>query len=801
MSDPLLRLLIVEDDEDLSRVIAAAAAARGMTVEAVSTPAGARAVLERGGCDVALVDLVLGGESGFDLLRAIGQEWPDTSIVVMSGNSSIGSAIQSYEMAAFAYVQKPFDLDELLLTVERAAEHRRITLNNRRMLWELQTITDIADGIAHSLELDDVLKGALARMCEALDVPNAAVRLKDETSGAFEVAAFVGPPAVRRMWSPYGGPLPRPSDAVIATGRPVVIEDVASLVGREIAETLPVRSAVSVPMIVADELIGTMTLSYTKPRRFTAADERLLLTIAGQIGGAVQSARLHAAVRRAKREWEETFDAIGEPIAVYDSGGRLMRGNAALARELGCSVRELPGQSCDGIGFCGAAFPACAVGLAVGEVRRDEITRPDGQIFSVTTFPLRSDGDGAVVQVAKNVTQEIVGARRMRALSEELADANRRSMAALIQLKSTQAQLLQAEKLSAIGQLVAGVAHELNNPLTSVIGYAQLLEEEVRSASVAALDVDALRQDLGRIAEESERAARIVRNLLAFARRQSAARALQDVGELFDRTLALREYALRSSGVELTRAFAPSLPPVFADGNQIQQALLNLVLNAEHAMRGRDVRRLAVGAAYDDAACAVELFVRDTGHGIEAANIGRIFDPFFTTRDVGEGTGLGLSICYGIVRDHGGQIVVDSRPGEGATFRLLLPARSNGAGGRDPLLVAHGDGGDHDTVATALDAWGWSVRIVSSSAAALDQYRSSRFSGLFIETRLIRGDLAAWRAARGGDPLRTPLVLMGLDDDPDVEQFGLEQASAVLAAPFSLRSLRSAVRAVSEECV
>ena len=180
--------------------------------------------------------------------------------------------------------------------------------------------------------------------------------------------------------------------------------------------------------------------------------------------------------------------------------------------------------------MCGGTFPHCAVGEAGmhGAAGRFDLTFPTGDIFSVTTFPVPGTNEGpSVVQVAKNVTDEIRSARRLRQMSDELGSANRRLTATVDQLKSTQAQLLQSEKLSAIGQLVAGVAHELNNPLTSVIGYAQLLGEELLEAGSAAdlrTPVEFAR-DLRRIIDESERAARIVRNLLAFARRQTAARA------------------------------------------------------------------------------------------------------------------------------------------------------------------------------------------------------------------------------------------------------------------------------------
>jgi signal transduction histidine kinase len=486
---------------------------------------------------------------------------------------------------------------------------------------------------------------------------------------------------------------------------------------------------------------------------------------------------------------------------VFDSNGTLLRGNTALAAHLGRSITALRGASYQEVGFCTASGDDCAISRALAnEGSHLEVTLPDGQIFSVTTFPVAGGRDGAsVVQVAKNVTDDIRGKRRMQQMSDELALANSRSMAALERLKSTQAQLLQAEKLSAIGQLVAGVAHELNNPLTSVIGYAQLLEDELKTPDEIR-PADQLADDLRRIAQESERAARIVRNLLAFARRQTAERTPQDVADLFNRVISLRTYELRMSAIELVTEFEANLPRVVADGSQLQQALLNLVLNAEQAMRGRPAKRLHVGARYDDAAAAVELFIRDTGHGIDPANLSRIFDPFFTTRDVGEGTGLGLSICYGIVRDHGGQITVESAVNSGTTFSLLLPARMQGSAA-ESVLVAHGEQSERDYIAAALGGWGCQVHTAASTAEALAVCRRTPVHAAFVDRAVIAADLPAWRAARDEMP-NVPLVLVSMSaEDGEVERFGREHASAVLAPPFQLRAIRSAIRAVAKECV
>jgi two-component system NtrC family sensor kinase len=605
---------------------------------------------------------------------------------------------------------------------------------------------------------------------------------------------------MRDIWS-YVKDTVRPSDHVIATRTAFVVDDLRQILPPDFSQQLPVLSSLTVPILAGAELVGTLTVGAEQRARFGAADQRLVAVIAGQIGVAVQNARLHDFVRRGKREWEQTFDAISDPIAVFGGDGVLLRGNAALAALMGRSVKELRGATCKEVGFCTKPEGDCTITSALKHAgTRIEVTRPNDQIFSVTTFPISGTHGGAsVVQVAKNVTDDIRSARRMRQLSEELAAANARSVAALERLRSTQAQLLQSEKLSAIGQLVAGVAHELNNPLTSVIGYAQLLEDELDTAQEMR-PASELAQDLRRIAEESERAARIVRNLLAFARRQAAERSPQDIADLFGRVMSLRSYELRLNGIDLITDFQPNLPAVVADASQLQQALLNLVLNAEQAMRGQATKRLHVGARYDSEAGAVEIFVRDTGHGIDSANLSRIFDPFFTTRDVGEGTGLGLSICYGIVRDHGGQICVESVVNRGTTFSVSLPARIEESAS-DMILLAQTEQSERDYVSAALAGWGYQVGSAGTSTEALQAMRQRIPSIAFVDRAILGADLPSWRAALAERPALALVLISLSSEEGDVDRFGREHARAILSPPFQLRAIRSAVKAASKEYV
>jgi two-component system NtrC family sensor kinase len=225
-------------------------------------------------------------------------------------------------------------------------------------------------------------------------------------------------------------------------------------------------------------------------------------------------------------------------------------------------------------------------------------------------------------------------------------------------------QLVRSERLAAVGQLVSGVAHEINNPLQAIVGFTELLIVAERRIET--------REDLEQVRAAAHRAAKIVRSLLAFVRRAPTERSVVNLNEVLESTVALRRYEITAAGVELEETYDDSLPPVLVNREEIQQILLNLVLNAEQAMRIAGIRgRLSVRTARIGSSDLV-IEIRDTGPGVPPAIAGRIFEPFFTTRNVGEGTGLGLSLALGIAEAHGGSLtLLPASPG--ACFRLTLP--------------------------------------------------------------------------------------------------------------------------------
>src|SRR6202040_4299709 len=242
-------------------------------------------------------------------------------------------------------------------------------------------------------------------------------------------------------------------------------------------------------------------------------------------------------------------------------------------------------------------------------------------------------------------------------------------------LKRLEEQLIQAEKLAAMGQMLAGVAHELNNPLTAILGVTELLRERPGAD-------ETMQRQLELTHRQARRAARIVQNLLEFSRPASPQKKPLDVNVLIERTLQLQEHSLRRNQIEVHFQSQPGLPAVMGDGNQLIQVLLNLVTNAEQAIREvRDAGHIHIRMTVR--AGRVSVAVEEDGVGIRPEALPRIFDPFYTTKRPGGGTGLGLSICMSIIREHGGNLEAEVLPGGGSAFTIYLPA----APGQQPEAI------------------------------------------------------------------------------------------------------------------
>lgn len=335
-------------------------------------------------------------------------------------------------------------------------------------------------------------------------------------------------------------------------------------------------------------------------------------------------------------------EEANELIVIVSREGQIRHANRAFCQAVGYDLADLIDQS-------------RAVVIADESIAKIEEAKKaaNGQAWNGTIVHRCRDGSTfqaacAIVPLANDHGHVTHYVQMERDITEELR---------------LRGQLIHSERLSAVGQLVSGVAHELNNPLQSILGFTELL--------IDAEERPELRRDLEQVRSEAIRAGKIVRNLLAFVRRSSTERAITQVNDLVKTTISLRSYEFGTANIRLFESYGEGLPAVFINPEEIQQVILNLILNAEQAMRSahRGGTLTLTTKCVDE---MVTIEIQDDGPGVPAALAGRVFEPFFSTKEVGEGTGLGLSIAMGIAEAHGGTLTLEPTT-KGACFRLALP--------------------------------------------------------------------------------------------------------------------------------
>jgi len=415
-------------------------------------------------------------------------------------------------------------------------------------------------------------------------------------------------------------------------------------------------SLVTVPLKGTRRALGTIVLEGV---RVEMGGELDLLDRADELGrqlsNSIENMQLLDDVMRSRRELENTFDSITHLVAVADTRGHIVHVNQAFAMRIRRNREELLDRP---IGQyvgpeLGAWLQQHAAARAVGNATNAAVTREvidpvwNGPFTVTVTDLLNHDREpvGSVI-VARDLTTQ----SRLESEREELRK-----------------RLTQSEKLAALGQFVAGIAHELNNPLQGVLGHLELLR------TTGAFPKH-LRREVQTIYREADRAAKIVRNLLVFAGSRRLERRSVSLNVVLQKVLSLRAAAHRAIGIEVVRHYDDKLPRLQSDPLRLHQVFLNMVMNAEHAIAaagggGRIEISTAVPASRD----RIVTTVRDTGTGIPEETLPRIFEPFYTTKEVGKGTGLGLAITYGIVQEHGGQIIAANHPDGGALFTVELP--------------------------------------------------------------------------------------------------------------------------------
>ena len=503
-----------------------------------------------------------------------------------------------------------------------------------------------------------------------------------------------------------------------------------------------------------------------------------------------QLKRAHDEVRASEqrlRELIRTIEGMERHVVLVADLQGVISYAGGTGSTFGIPADEVVGRRLEtlGEGVRQAALPGSAASFLPDVDDRDHRTvdtagtRADGSVFplQISTAPIRNPDRSIkdLVLIGRDRTEEV----------------------------ETQERLIQSSKLASIGELVAGVAHELNNPLTAAMNLSTLLEEELEGD---------LARDAAEIREQAKRASRIVRGLLSFSRRTPAERVRLDLNELVEDIVEKRRRTAADRGVELKADLRPGLLPLEADPVQLHQVVTNLIQNAEQAIQGAGrngwVRLQTAGRGED-----VRLSVSDNGPGIEPSVLSRIFEPFVTTKGPGEGTGLGLAVSHGIVTAHGGTLKVASEPGGGARFTMTLPGAPQEALGLDPepetmepgnedriaplrILVVDDEKPIRRTLARYLSRRGHQVDEAGSGAEALELTTATEYDGVILDMKMpgLSGD-EVFRRLEARTPAMAERVIFATGDvvSPDTLEALEATRRPVIEKPYQLEDIARAV--------
>ncbi len=613
--------------------------------------------------DLILLDLQLPDISGLDLLRLIAQEGYDVPVILMTAHGSEGIAVEAFRLGARNYLIKPFSETEAQAVIDQALRERRLkrekeqlTRHLQQRVKELTVLYSIGQSVSSLLDLEELLVRIVEAAVYITRAEEGFLLLKDPNADELYLRAArnLGEQRAQRMRMPIEDTL---AGQVVRTGKPIRLDKASAGAALKVKTGFLVRAILQVPLTVGNTVIGVLAVDNQQAERtFSENDQYLLSALADYAAIAIDNARLYQEVKGSEERYRDLFANAYDLIFTLDRQLRILSMNKVGSVLTGYSEEQLRGRPLREI--------AAADTWDEAEPRFADLLM--GRAIQPFELQLRRhDDERVLLEVSARLVNDRGTARSIHCIARNLTERRR-----------LEEQLIHSEKLSAIGQLVAGVAHELNNPLTSISGYTQLM---LRDTSLR----DEVRSDLKHINIQAERAARIVQNLLVFAREHKPERRMVNLNEEFRNTLSLRAYQLRVDNITVLNQADTELPTTVADPFQIQQVMLNLINNAHQAMTERGgpgiltLRTFVTTLpAADNGATTppmVVLSVGDNGVGIPARDLKRIFDPFFTTKPVGQGTGLGLSICFGIVQEHGGRIWAESELEVGTTVYVALP--------------------------------------------------------------------------------------------------------------------------------
>jgi len=625
---------------------------RRARVEMVTTAREALARLKAVHYDVLLLDNRMPDLSGIEVLKELQAEGIRIPVVMVTAKGDEDSAVQAFKLGVADYlIKREGYLAKLPSTIENVLAQRRLADEKDG----LTVLNDLAKSLTTIKDLDEVLRHVGSAARELIKVEASVLWLFE--AGVLWPVAWEG--IEDRAAEPLRFTLTQNFAERLARERKVSVRHLLAQAGGPHPTAIFGTSgqALAASFVGPEGLVAILAVGSARPREFTAVEERLLLALADHAAVAVENARLYRRLRQeleARERLTAILNVTTDLVAISDLSARLLYLNGAGYSLLGLTAEEAVGLPITGL-----------VPERLRPVVQDEILPAllrDGR-WTGEAVLLARDGREVPVSVVAVAHRAADGA--VEFLSAIVRDMTERKRTEA-ELRRQREVLYQTEKLATMGTVLAGVAHELNNPLTAVTGYANLLRQDLAGTPSATRAEN--------IAHAADRCASIVRNFLALARKYPPERQLVRLNDIARDAAELLAYHLRVDGIEVKLDLEEGLPVLWADPHQLHQVVVNLVTNARDELRkAPPPRRLTLRTRADKARARVWVDVEDTGPGVAKEIRDRIFEPFFTTKPVGQGTGLGLSLCHGIVEGHGGMLSLVSEPGDGAIFRVELP--------------------------------------------------------------------------------------------------------------------------------
>jgi PAS domain S-box-containing protein len=787
-----VRVLLVEDDEDdhiITRELLTKAARGPYHLEWARSYDEGLEALRRGGHDLVLVDYRLGARTGLELVRDAVAAGTAAPFVMLTGQGDQQADLDAMRLGVADYLEKA-GLTPVLLerSIRHALERARIVAELEAHARRQAAIAELGQRALSGIGLGELFDDALARLTRLLGVELAKLLELNAERSQLTLRAGVG---WGDSFTMGVGVTASQSGYTLTRHEPVVVEDFATERRFKMPEHIlaqRVASGMTVLVGSVERPWGVLGVHSRRARRFSASDVNFLQGVANVLASAIERERTERRERDSRARFEAVFAGALDAILIADDRGRYLEANPAATELLGLTRDELlertvsdivPPEDRESIDANFRRF------LGDGAVRLEKtIVRPDGTRRQVEFAARANIASGQHLAVLRDMTPR----------------------------KQLEEQLRHSQKMEAVGRLAGGVAHDYNNVLTAINGYAELLMAGLRAG-------DPLRKHAEEILKAGSRAAALTHQLLAFSRKQILQpRVLDPNGVVSNMESMLRR--LVGEDVELTASLAPDVGRIRADPGQLEQVIMNLVVNARDAMpRGGTVTIETANVEFDrkyverrtevQPGRYVLIAVTDTGCGMDAATLEHLFEPFFTTKEQGKGTGLGLSTVYGIVKQSSGHIWVYSEPGRATTFKIYFPrvdappdappapAPVGPVSGHEVVLVVE----DHEFVralATAvLGQCGYTVLEAANGGEALLICEKHEGPIHLMITDVVMPKMSGPELVERVRPIRPELRILytsGYTDNAIVHHGALDEGTPFLQKPFSPRALAEKVR-------